>query len=37
LRKLALDQGMRTLMQDAIEKAFKGLTDIKQARAIAVK
>jgi type II secretory ATPase GspE/PulE/Tfp pilus assembly ATPase PilB-like protein len=37
LRKLALDQGMRTLMQDAIEKAIKGFSDIKQARAIAVK
>ena len=37
LRKLALDQGMRTLLQDAIEKAFKGITDVKQARAIAVK
>jgi type II secretory ATPase GspE/PulE/Tfp pilus assembly ATPase PilB-like protein len=37
LRQLALNQGMRTLLQDAIEKAFKGVTDIKQARAIAVK
>jgi type II secretory ATPase GspE/PulE/Tfp pilus assembly ATPase PilB-like protein len=37
LRRLALDQGMRTLLQDAIEKAFKGVTDIKQARAVAVK
>jgi type II secretory ATPase GspE/PulE/Tfp pilus assembly ATPase PilB-like protein len=37
LRQLALRQGMRTLLQDAIEKAFKGFTDIKQARAIAVK
>ncbi|MFP5245268.1 MAG: GspE/PulE family protein, partial [Thermoanaerobaculia bacterium] len=37
LRKLAMQQGMRTLMQDAIEKAFKGFSDIKQARAIAVK
>jgi type II secretory ATPase GspE/PulE/Tfp pilus assembly ATPase PilB-like protein len=37
LRQLAMDQGMRTLMQDAIEKAFKGVTDIKQARAVAVK
>ena len=37
LRKLAMQQGMRTLMQDAIEKAFKGIVDIKQARAIAVK
>ncbi|MDQ3283024.1 MAG: Flp pilus assembly complex ATPase component TadA [Acidobacteriota bacterium] len=37
LRKLAMEQGMRTLMQDAVEKAFKGHTDVKQARAIAVK
>jgi type II secretory ATPase GspE/PulE/Tfp pilus assembly ATPase PilB-like protein len=37
LRRLAMGQGMRTLMQDAIEKAFKGFSDIKQARAIAVK
>ena len=37
LRALAMRQGMRTLMQDAIEKAFKGYTDMKQARAIAVK
>ncbi|MGZ7080798.1 MAG: GspE/PulE family protein, partial [Thermoanaerobaculia bacterium] len=37
LRKLALQQGMRTLMQDAIEKAMRGITDVKQARAIAVK
>jgi type II secretory ATPase GspE/PulE/Tfp pilus assembly ATPase PilB-like protein len=37
LRALAMRQGMRTLMQDAIEKAFKGFTDVKQARAIAVK
>jgi len=37
LRNLALQQGMRTLLQDALEKAFKGITDVKQARAIAVK
>jgi len=37
LRSLALNQGMRTLLQDAIEKAFKGVTDMKQAREIAVK
>ncbi|HEY6141785.1 MAG TPA: ATPase, T2SS/T4P/T4SS family [Thermoanaerobaculia bacterium] len=37
LRNLALEQGMRTLLQDAIDKAFKGFTDIKQARAVAVK
>jgi len=28
---------MRTLLQDAIDKAFKGFTDVKQARAVAVK
>jgi type II secretory ATPase GspE/PulE/Tfp pilus assembly ATPase PilB-like protein len=37
LRRLAMQQGMRTLMQDAIEKAFKGVTDVKQARTVAVK
>ncbi|HYC62950.1 MAG TPA: ATPase, T2SS/T4P/T4SS family [Thermoanaerobaculia bacterium] len=37
LRSTAMQQGMRTLLQDALEKAFKGVTDIKQARAIAVK
>ncbi len=37
MRALAMGQGMRTLLQDAIEKAFKGVTDVKQARAIAVK
>jgi type II secretory ATPase GspE/PulE/Tfp pilus assembly ATPase PilB-like protein len=37
LRHLAMQQGMRTLLQDALEKAIKGVTDVKQARAIAVK
>ena len=37
LRALALKQGMRTLLQDAMEKALRGVTDIKQARSIAVK
>ena len=37
LRKLALDQGMRTLLQDGLEKMFKGLADYKQVRSIAVK
>ena len=37
LRELALEQGMTTLLQDAIQKAFKGVTDMKQARAVAVK
>ena len=37
LRKIAQDQGMRTLLQDALEKMFAGVVDYKQARAIAVK
>ncbi|HEX8172999.1 MAG TPA: ATPase, T2SS/T4P/T4SS family [Thermoanaerobaculia bacterium] len=37
LRRMAMEQGMRTLLQDAVEKAFSGVTDMKQARAIAVK
>ena len=37
LRELAMQQGMRTLMQDALEKAMRGITDVKQARSIAVK
>jgi type II secretory ATPase GspE/PulE/Tfp pilus assembly ATPase PilB-like protein len=37
LRHLAMQQGMRTLMQDALEKAMRGITDVKQARSIAVK
>jgi len=37
LRKLALEQGMRTLLQDALEKAIKGHSDVKQARSVAVK
>ncbi|HUJ12352.1 MAG TPA: ATPase, T2SS/T4P/T4SS family [Thermoanaerobaculia bacterium] len=37
LRALAMKQGMRTLLQDALEKALKGVTDIKHARSVAVK
>ncbi len=37
LRELAMQQGMRTLLQDALEKAMRGITDVKQARSIAVK
>jgi type II secretory ATPase GspE/PulE/Tfp pilus assembly ATPase PilB-like protein len=37
LRQLAMREGMRTLLQDAIEKSLKGISDVKQARAIAVK
>ncbi len=37
LRRMAQEQGMRTLLQDALEKMFAGIIDYKQARAIAVK
>ncbi len=37
LRNLAMQQGMRTLLQDALEKAMRGVTDVKQARSVAVK
>ncbi len=37
LRNLALKQGMRTLLQDALEKMFRGVVDYKQARTIAIK
>ena len=37
IRTIGLQQGMRTLLQDGIEKAFRGFTDVKQARAVAVK
>jgi len=37
LRQLAMKEGMTTLLQDALEKMFKGIVDFKQARAIAVK
>ena len=37
LRKLAMEEGMTTLLQDAILKVFRGVTDLKQARAVAVK
>ncbi|HVT04558.1 MAG TPA: GspE/PulE family protein [Thermoanaerobaculia bacterium] len=37
LRKIALDEGMTTLLQDGLEKMFKGIADFKQIRAVAVK
>jgi type II secretory ATPase GspE/PulE/Tfp pilus assembly ATPase PilB-like protein len=33
----ALDEGMRTLKQDGIEKVLQGITDIKQVRAVCIK
>jgi type II secretory ATPase GspE/PulE/Tfp pilus assembly ATPase PilB-like protein/GAF domain-containing protein len=37
LRRLAMDQGMTTLLQDALEKSFSGVIDVKQARSVAIK
>ncbi len=33
----ALEEGMRTLKQDGIEKVLSGITDIKQVRAVCIK
>jgi type II secretory ATPase GspE/PulE/Tfp pilus assembly ATPase PilB-like protein len=33
----ALDDGMRTLKQDGIEKVLAGITDIQQVRAVCIK
>ena len=33
----ALEEGMRTLKQDGIEKVLQGVTDIKQVRAVCIK
>ena len=33
----ALDEGMRTLKQDGIEKVLMGITDIQQVRAVCIK
>jgi len=37
IREVAIAEGMTTLKQDGIEKIFKGLTDIKQVRAVCIK
>jgi type II secretory ATPase GspE/PulE/Tfp pilus assembly ATPase PilB-like protein len=33
----ALEDGMRTLKQDGIEKVLQGVTDIKQERTVCIK
>ena len=33
----ALEEGMRTLKQDGIEKVLLGITDMKQVRAVCIK
>ena len=35
--KVAKDEGMTTLVQDGIQKALEGLTDLKQVKAVAIK
>jgi len=37
MRDLAASEGMTTLLQDGIEKAFKGFTDVKQVRRVCIK
>jgi type II secretory ATPase GspE/PulE/Tfp pilus assembly ATPase PilB-like protein/GAF domain-containing protein len=37
MRELAASEGMTTLLQDGIEKAFKGFTDVKQVRRVCIK
>jgi len=34
---LALNEGMRTLKMDGIDKVLQGITDIKQVRAVCIK
>lgn len=34
---VALDEGMRTLKMDGIEKVMEGATDIAQVRAVCIK
>jgi len=37
LLAIALEEGMRTLKQDGIEKVLKGITDMKQVRTVCIK
>lgn len=34
IRKIALEEGMTTLLQDGVQKAMGGLTDMKQVLAV---
>jgi type II secretory ATPase GspE/PulE/Tfp pilus assembly ATPase PilB-like protein len=36
IRKIAMEQGMLTLYQDGVLKAFQGITDIKQVRRVCI-
>ena len=37
MREVGLDEGMSTLLQDGIQKAFQGYTDIKQVERVCIK
>ena len=37
IKKQAIKDGMRTLMQDGIRKVFMGLTDLRQVRSVCIK
>jgi type II secretory ATPase GspE/PulE/Tfp pilus assembly ATPase PilB-like protein len=37
IREVAMSEGMNTLLQDGLQKAFKGLTDAKQVRRVCIK
>jgi type II secretory ATPase GspE/PulE/Tfp pilus assembly ATPase PilB-like protein/GAF domain-containing protein len=37
IREMAMSEGMTTLLQDGLQKAFKGLTDAKQVRRVCIK
>jgi type II secretory ATPase GspE/PulE/Tfp pilus assembly ATPase PilB-like protein/GAF domain-containing protein len=37
IRGVAMSEGMATLLQDGLQKAFKGLTDAKQVRRVCIK
>ena len=37
IREMAMSEGMTTLLQDGLQKAFQGLTDAKQVRRVCIK
>jgi type II secretory ATPase GspE/PulE/Tfp pilus assembly ATPase PilB-like protein len=37
MREVGMEQGMATLLQDGIHKAFKGYTDVKQVERVCIK
>ena len=37
IREQAMDDGMKTLLQDGIRKVFLGLVDIQQVRKVCIK